>query len=800
MESKTTPRFLVSLLFISICLKSHLCCGADTITANQSLSGDHTIVSAGGKFELGFFKPGNSSNYYIGMWYYKTLVSLQTIVWVANREQPVSDRFSSELRISDGNLVLFNESKLPIWSTEVSSTSGSSVHVVLLDNGNLVLRAGSDSSLPLWQSFDYPADTFLPEARIGFNIVTNRTRVLTSWKNAEDPAPGLYSLELDPNGTDAYYILWNRSRQYRSSGAWDPKSRLFTLVPEMRLNYIYNFSYVKNKNESYFTYSLYDPKIVSRFIMDVSGQIKQLSWLPSQQWNLFWSQPSGVCEAYAYCGAFASCNELALPSCTCLDGFEPKIPRYWTTGDFSGGCSRRSSLQCDNAVRVKFVELLSNQSNVDKPYHEINSTEACESICSDDCECTAYAYSQKAGCSTWTREISENRNGTTLHIKTYTFQNANSRTLVIALVSATAGLLTVTSGYFLWKKRTRKERKYGETISKDDVENDTELPLFGLRSILSATNNFSEANRLGEGGFGPVYKGILVDNQEVAIKRLSKNSGQGYKEFMNELKLIAKLQHTNLVKLLGCCSEDEERILIYEYMPNQSLDKSLFDSPKNTMLDWGKRFQIINGIAQGVLYIHKFSRLKIIHRDLKASNILLDGEMNPKISDFGMAKIIEINKKEANTNRVVGTYGYMSPEYALYGHVSEKLDIFSFGVLLLEIVSGKRNAAFVHFEQSPTLAGWAWNLWKEGREMEVISASVRKTCQPQEALRCIQIGFLCVQEDPADRPTMSSVIRMLQGNPTTSLPLSKEPAFSTHCGSHTILSNNSVTISIPEGR
>ncbi|KAK9924630.1 hypothetical protein M0R45_032989 [Rubus argutus] len=383
---------------------------------------------------------------------------------------------------------------------------------------------------------------------------------------------------------------------------------------------------------------------------------------------------------------------------------------------------------------------------------------------------------------------------------------------VTAIVSAIGGLLTILFSYFLWKRTLGKKRANSEIISNvsvGDGKNDTELPVFSLRSILAATNNFSESNKLGEGGFGHVYKGIVTESQEVAIKRLSKKSGQGHQEFMNELKLIAKLQHNNLVRLLGCCIEEEEMILLYEYMPNRSLDIFLFDPSENTKLDWGKRFRIIEGIAQGVLYIHKHSRLKIIHRDLKASNVLLDGEMNPKISDFRMAKIFEINQTEANTNRVVGTYGYMSPEYARYGHFSEKLDVFSFGVLLLEIVSGKRNAAFYRFEQSLTLAGWAWKLWKEGRGMEVIDASIRQTCRPHEALRCIHIAFLCVQEAPADRPTMSLVILML-GNEATMLPPSKEPAFSTDssnsyavgssCQSSTRFSNNAVTISLPEAR
>ncbi|XP_021811190.1 G-type lectin S-receptor-like serine/threonine-protein kinase At4g27290 isoform X1 [Prunus avium] len=823
MDNKTNQKFLMSVIFLCLYMKNHVCLAADTITANQPLSGDHTIVSAGGAFELGFFKPGNSSNYYIGIWYKK--VSVRTVVWVANREQPISDRFSSVLKISDGNLLLFSESKGSVWSTSATSTTtisaSGSVEAVLLDNGNLVLRADGSSastkSEPLWQSFDHPADTWLPGSRIRFNKITKqRHQILTSWKNSEDPAPGLFSLGLDPNGS--FIILWNMSLQYWTSGSWDENSDTFRLDPEMTLNKVFNYSYVTNENESYFTYSLYDPKRISQYVMNTSGQIQQLTWLETtskRQWNLFWSKP----KVYAFCGPFSSYNEKSLPLCSCLMGFEPESRRDWSLQDYSGGCSRKTSLQCGNAAGVNgtedgFLEMpsMSLPANVEDKHYSVT----CRSICLSNCSCIAYADDSTAGCSIWTGDLfglkqlaSDDGDGRTLYIRLAAseFKNPKShkRSLVIATVSATAGLLTIIFCYFLWKKIWGKGRKYGAGGGM----NDTEFPLYRLRRILAATNNFSEANKLGEGGFGPVYKGILPELQEVAIKRLSKKSGQGLQEFMNELKLIAKLQHTNLVRLLGCCIEKEEMILIYEYMPNRSLDKFLFDPLEKTELDWGKRFRIIEGIAQGLLYIHKYSRLKIIHRDLKASNILLDGSMNPKISDFGMARIFEMNQTEANTNRVVGTYGYMSPEYALYGHFSEKLDVFSFGVLLLEIVSGKKNASFYRFENSRTLAGWAWELWKEGRGMEVIDESVREACVPHEALKCMHVGFLCVQEDPADRPTMSSVILMLQGNEAASLPLSKEPAFSMHRNypraavgilTVTSFSNNVITMSIPEGR
>ncbi|CAN1783533.1 Cysteine-rich receptor-like protein kinase 10 [Linum perenne] len=324
-----------------------------------------------------------------------------------------------------------------------------------------------------------------------------------------------------------------------------------------------------------------------------------------------------------------------------------------------------------------------------------------------------------------------------------------------------------------------EKNKYG--IGEGDEHDNTQLSFFSFKDVLTATDNFSESNKLGEGGFGPVYKGKLSGDQEVAMKRLSKKSGQGLEEFMNELKLIAKLQHTYLVRLLGCCVEREEKILIYEYMPNRSLDKFLFGSSDKAKLDWGQRVKIAEGVAQGLLYIHKYSRLKIIHRDMKASNVLLDAAMNPKISDFGMARIFGIDQDEANTNHIVGTYGYMSPEYAFYGQFSEKSDVFSFGVLLLEIVSGKRNKDFYHNEIPYSLLCWVWEIWKEGKPEELIDPIVKNStcCNLTEAVKLIHVGLLCVQEAPIDRPTMSSVTQMLSSNDSQSFPTPGEPSFTT---------------------
>lgn len=305
---------------------------------------------------------------------------------------------------------------------------------------------------------------------------------------------------------------------------------------------------------------------------------------------------------------------------------------------------------------------------------------------------------------------------------------------------------------------------------------DYELPLFTLSSIQIATSYFSFANKIGEGGFGTVYKGQLVNGQEIAVKRLSRSSQQGLEEFRNEVILISRLQHRNLVRILGCCAQGDERILIYEYLPNKSLDSFLFDETKRALLDWKIRVHIIEGIAQGLQYLHKYSRVRIIHRDLKASNILLDNDMNPKISDFGTARIFGDNESRASTKRIVGTYGYMSPEYALYGRFSMKSDVFSFGVMMLEIISGKRNTDFYMPDHASNLLGYAWDLWKDGRGLEVMDHSLVETCSMSDIMRYIQIGFLCVQESAVDRPTISAVLSMLS-NEMVAIPAPKQPAF-----------------------
>ncbi|PRQ30635.1 putative protein kinase RLK-Pelle-DLSV family [Rosa chinensis] len=278
-------------------------------------------------------------------------------------------------------------------------------------------------------------------------------------------------------------------------------------------------------------------------------------------------------------------------------------------------------------------------------------------------------------------------------------------------------------------------RNYKKGYLGEDGE-DMELPTIDLTTIGNATNDFSSSNKLGEGGFGPVFKGTLIGGKEIAVKRLSKNSGQGVREFKNEVILIAGLQHRNLVKLLGCCTEDNEKMLIYEFLTNRSLDFFIFDQERKKLLDWPKCFNIIDGIARGLLYLHQDSTLRMIHRDMKASNILLDSNMHPKISDFGLAKTFGGDESRSKTNIVAGTYGYMAPEYAIDEIFSMKSDVFSFGVVLLEILSRERNRGFCHADHHHNLLGHAWTLWMQDKQLELIDKTLRDSCTISEVLRC----------------------------------------------------------------
>ncbi|KAI3818799.1 hypothetical protein L1987_12617 [Smallanthus sonchifolius] len=361
--------------------------------------------------------------------------------------------------------------------------------------------------------------------------------------------------------------------------------------------------------------------------------------------------------------------------------------------------------------------------------------------------------------------------------------NNTTRTVIIITVIVIVSIILIASLCIIMSLRKKKRQTNSPPAPEESETMDigtAESLQYDFDIVKAATNDFSEENKLGRGGFGTVYKGKLEDGNQIAVKRLALDSGQGDLEFKNEVLLVAKLQHRNLVRLLGFSIEGRERLLIYEFMPNASLDQLIFDPIKRTILDWEKRYNIIKGIAKGLLYLHEDSRIRIIHRDMKASNVLLDAQMTPKIADFGMARLFKTEETQGDTSRIVGTYGYMAPEYAMHGQFSVKSDVFSYGVLLLEMVTGQKNQCFQNEDSIEDLLSFAWKSWKNGMATNIIDPTLKTgSGSLRDIIRSIHIGLLCVQENINDRPTMATIVLMLNSFSIT-LPVPAEPAFFMH--------------------
>ncbi|KAD3066926.1 hypothetical protein E3N88_34806 [Mikania micrantha] len=808
-----TVVFLLQLHFLNLRAVEY-----DTVSGSQVLTDGDTLVSPAGVFELGFFRPGSSENRYLGIWYKKIP---GTVVWVANRELPITGASPVQLKVRDPGVLALSNTIITIWSSNTThmTTPSRNATAKLRDTGNLVLI--DESANIIWQSFDYPTDTLLPSMKLGRSFTTGIEWSLSSWKSNQDPAPGEYTWGADTLGYPENKLKQGSQVLFRG-GPWS--NQRFSGVSSFDSNLTFTYKVVINKTEVSFSYVLDDTLFLSRTSLNSSGQLESYVGIENgTKWQLSLSLPRDICDSYNICSAYASCSvNMIQRSCACLDDkrFVPRDLKNWERADWSGGCVRRTPLDCKNGSEgfVKYSNI--RLPDTEKTWFNMSmNLKECEEKCLGNCSCMAYANPDPSlegrGCLLWFDDLFDIReysvgNG----VGESNLKKKGGAKIKIIMPASIVGVLLIIGVFSTWLLYARRKRKHGkrgkeqyrlcnvesiklnrkldayvlnklfcfetECVGKlldvsENNEEDFQLPLFSFSTIATATASFSEKNILGEGGFGPVYKGVLEEGIEIAVKRLSKTSSQGVDEFKNEVLCISKLQHRNLVKLLGCCIEGNERLLIYEYMPNKSLDSFIFDKSENVILDWAKRFNIIKGIARGLLYLHHDSRLRIIHRDLKVSNILLDHDLNPKISDFGIARSFGGNETQANTHRVVGTYGYMAPEYALEGVFSIKSDVFSFGVLVIEIVSGKKNRGFIHPEHDHNLIGHAWRVYNEGRSMELIDKTIDEPCNLTEVLRSIQVGLLCVQQNAGDRPNMSSVIMMLGGE--SALPQPKQPAF-----------------------
>ncbi|CAN1222389.1 G-type lectin S-receptor-like serine/threonine-protein kinase At4g27290 [Linum grandiflorum] len=707
----------LSLLFLLLLLCSSpspsSSLNSDTINPNKPLLDGDVLVSSGQIFALGFFSPQqNPIRRYLGIWYHR--VSQQTVVWVANRDTPLNDTSGHLALSSTGNLNLYAGNGTYSSPIWSANLSTGPVQSLVLQllDSGNLVLLGEGTGKVLWQSFDYPTDHYLPFMKLGLDKRTGLDRFVTSSKSENDPDTGTVTYRIDPIGYPQLFLYKNRSVPLWRVGPWTGVR--WSGVPEV--------SYVNDDKELSIMYGVTVASVLTRMYVTESGMVKRATWIDhDRRWNEFWYAPKEECDRYRTCGQNSNCDP-RIPDafhCKCLPG------------DGSDGCVRKAGTStCRSGEGFVKVENVKVPDTSAAHAEMAMGLKACEEECLKNCTCVAYTSADERGfgCLRWYGDLVDTRS--------YSGGGQNIYVRVDAKV----------------------------------------LAFFHLSEIAAATNNFSEDNKLGEGGFGSVYKGTYKGN-EIAVKRLSKYSGQGAEEFKNEVELLAKLQHRNLVKILGCCIQGSEKMLVYEYLPNKSLDYFIFDEDKKASLNWPIRYNIICGIARGILYLHEDSRLRIIHRDLKASNVLLDASMNPKISDFGMARIFKVNQDQANTNRVVGTYGYMAPEYAMQGMFSVKSDVYSFGVLLLEIVAGRKNSSYYEETTSSSLIGYTWELWEQDRAMEIVDSSMGdSTYSGEDVLRCIQIGLLCVQELATDRPNMFDVVFMLSNIETTP-PAPTKPAF-----------------------
>ncbi|TVU42947.1 hypothetical protein EJB05_09372 [Eragrostis curvula] len=607
------------LLFLSYSLSSvhHLCASNNHISPGEHLLPGNTLVSDDGTFALGFFSPSNTTrkHYYIGIWYNN--IPQCTVVWVANRAAPITDLSSATLAMTrSSNLVLYDGNGRVIWMTNntnigmassSSSSTTASAKAVLDNTGNFILRSSDNSSTAiLWQSFDYPTDTLLPGMNLRISHKMHPVQHIISWKGPRDPSPGAFSYGADPNNF-LQRFTWNGTRQYRRSPVWSSYILLGGYMDKLHSS-IYMEMHRGSDDELYMSFGIPVDDSSSPLIrmeLKYSGVVSMLSWDSNMSvWTALYTEPAHECNKYAYCGPYSYCdNTETAPTCKCLDGFEVEDDEGWRVGRnrFWQGCHRKKTPRCSGGDG--FLTLPGMKVPDQFLYVQNKSFDECMAECRSNCSCVAYAYANMS-----TRAIDGDGTRCLIWIGT-----------LIDMEKSRQG------GENLYIR----VNKFGGIMSKANT----------LKIVL------------------PVVSSLLgtLGDEEIAVKRLCVDSGLGAMEFKNKVILIAKLQHRNLVKMLGYCVDGDEKLLVYEYLPNKSLGTFLFDAARKSLLDWHTRFEIIKGIARGLLYLHQDSRSTIIHRDLKADNILLDAEKRPKIADFDTARIFDPNEKQSNTIRVVGT-------------------------------------------------------------------------------------------------------------------------------------------------
>eukprot|EP01018_Ginkgo_biloba_P033208 Gb_05527 [translate_table: standard] len=739
-----------------------------SLGSTLSSSKNSSWVSVSGEFAFGFYEPiAGQKLYLLGIWFNK--IRNRTLVWTANRDDPVGEGSTLELTEA-GDLILFDSHRNQKWSAD-KSTLGSVAKAAMLDSGNFVLL--NASSQPVWQSFDSPTDTLLP----GQTLKRNST--MFSRASPQNYSTGRFVLHLEEDGNLVLYpadrpdksdgIYWSSNTQSTSGDnplMFDESGRLLLANGNETIP-ILNTGYAG------------DESVYHRVTLDFDGVLREYEHERDVEssWSTYGKALQDPCRVKSLCGMNGYCTlQSGETVCKCPPGFNPVDKQ-----DAFKGCHRNAPTSCNARSKMEKMENTDWRGGADY-WHFLSMNESeCQQACLDDCECVVVIF-WNGNCWKKTNPLLDGRqaldvNDRTAFVKVSDDDDATiskscshkrkSRALFVsgvALLGCFAVLVVAAIMVLVYRSRVKRRSSFKDGENKFTGG----LQSFTYKQIEGTTGGFKE--QLGMGAFGKVYKGLLSDGRPIAVKKLEKLVEDGEKEFRTEVAIIGITHHKNLVQLLGFCDEDSYRILVYEYMSNRSLDSLLFN--QKHFLSWDLRVQIAIGTAKGIAYLHEECGTQIIHCDIKPQNILLDDGYNPKISDFGLGKLMGAEQTRTFT-RARGTRGYLAPEWQKNVPITVKVDVYSFGMMLLEIICCRKNIRLDVPESEISLSDWVYECWRSGR----LEALVEKQQQAEDNRidgrqleRMALVGLWCIQDDPTFRPSMKRVVHMLEGSVEIPVP------------------------------
>ncbi|KAG6674578.1 hypothetical protein I3843_15G045800 [Carya illinoinensis] len=766
----------------------------ETIHEGTSLSiekSEDILISPDGVFSSGFYSVGHNA-YCYAIWFNKPSRGKNlTVIWMANRDQPVNGRSSKLSLLKSGNLILTDAGKFTVWETNTQSLS--SVHLSLYNTGNLVLQ--NMEGVTLWESFNFPTDTLLPQ-----QLLTRNTRLVSS-RSQTNHSSGFYKLFFDNDnllrllydGLEVSNVYWPDPGLV----SWDAGRSTYN---SSRIAVLDTFGKFSSSDNFTVVAADYGPKLHRRLKVDYDGDVRLYSWdEEGETWFVSWQAIQKPCKIYGICGANSLCSYIVGfdRKCSCLPGFKMK-----NLTDWSYGCEPEFHLSC-NRNESSFLLLPSVEFfGYDYGYFPNYTFDQCKNLCLQLCNCKGFQFkfSQDDGfpnCFPKTLLLNGYRSpdfpgdlylrlpksnlfsyadpvqhftlvcsskGTVQLDRTYKRSRENGIVKFMLWFACGVGGLEIICIFLVWHLLSR-------TQQTSDVDRQgylvavTGFRRFTYVELKKATKDFNE--EIGRGAGGIVYKGVLPDDRVVAIKRLNEpNQGEG--EFLAEVSIIRRINHMNLIEMWGYCAEGKHRLLVYEYMEYGSLAQNL----SSHALDWKKRFHIAAGTAKGLAYLHEECLEWILHCDVKPQNILLDSNYQPKVADFGLSKLQNRNFENASFSRIRGTRGYMAPEWVFNLPITSKVDVYSYGIVVLEMVTGKGPTKGVHATdcggeiEPKRLVAWV----REKRNVATAMASwLEKIVDPllegnyekdkMEIL--VTVALQCVEEEKDARPNMSQVVEML---------------------------------------